>query len=126
MNTLPSSVPGPDGGPGAFLEDGVPVVAGVVVETLPGRAPQVVCRLADVAGLEVVGGDGDRRVAAVWSATSARRLERQVEEFVRSEDDVIGVFPTFVGRTDEASAAADCATEASRAPASPEGTGSPR
>lgn len=73
------------------------VIAGVVIETLPGRAADVAARLDGVSGLDVQGHDGDRRVAAVWSAPEGAQLESLSELLCRSDPDVLGVFPTFVG-----------------------------
>jgi len=100
MSHPSDSGPGPDGGPGAFLDDDVPVVVGAVLETLPGRAPSVACRLGDVEGLDVVGGDGDRRLAVVCCASSARALERTVQRLIRADEEILGFFPTFMGQDD--------------------------
>ncbi len=94
------SGPGPDGGPGALFDDGVAVVVGAVVETLPGRAPSVACRLESMGGLNVVGGDGDRRLAIVWCSSSAKGLERAMEQLVKGDEEILGVFPTFMGQDD--------------------------
>ena len=72
-------------------------IAGVVIETAPGRAADVAARLDGVSGLEVQGHDGDRRVAAVWSAPEGGQLEVLSELLCQSDPDVLGVFPTFVG-----------------------------
>ncbi len=73
------------------------IVAGVVIETLPGRAAEVAVRIAASEGLRIAGGDGDRHLAAVLSAGEGRTLESWAEELLRSDEDVVGVFPTFVG-----------------------------
>lgn len=78
------------------------IVAGVVIETLPGKAPGLVPRLARMEGLRIHGGDGDRRLAAVWTASDAQTLERLAEALVASVPDVVGVFPTFVGQSEDA------------------------
>ena len=77
------------------------IVAGVVIETLPGKAPGLVPRLARMEGLRIHGGDGDRRLAAVWTASDAHTLERFAEALVASVPDVVGVFPTFVGKSED-------------------------
>ena len=101
MNNEPGSgVPGIGDGPEEQLDDTVAVIAGVVIETRPGCAPSVACRLGEIDGLEIAGGDGDRRLAGVWSAPSARALEKTVKEVVRNDTDLLGVFPTFIGRAD--------------------------
>ncbi len=73
------------------------LVAGVVIETRPGRAPEAAARLDGVAGLEVQGHDGERRVAAVWSAPEGAQLESLSALLCASDPDVLGVLPTFVG-----------------------------
>ncbi len=92
--------PGSGFGPGSYPDDGIAVVAGVVIETRPGQGPFVACRLEEIEDLKIVGGDGDRRLAAVWSAPSSRTLEAAVQDLVRGDEDILGVFPTFIGRDD--------------------------
>ena len=77
------------------------VVAGVVLETVPGAEVRVAARLAREPGLELVGGDGDRRLAVVWTGPSGAELERLTERLLADDADVLGVFPTFVGTDDE-------------------------
>ena len=93
--------PGPDHGPGEFSDDGVTVVAGVVIETRPGQGPFVACRLENEPGLEIVGGDGDRRLAVVWTARSGKALEAAAKRLLERDEEIIGIFPTFVGRDDD-------------------------
>jgi hypothetical protein len=73
------------------------IVAGVVIETLPGRAPCVAERIGGSRGLRLAGGDGDRHLAAVIEAGDGRTLEAWAEELLRSDDEIVGVFPTYVG-----------------------------
>lgn len=73
------------------------LVAGVVIETTPGRAPDVAARIDGVSGLVVQGHDGDRRVAAVWSAPESSQLESLSALLCQSQPDVRAVLPTFVG-----------------------------
>jgi nitrate reductase NapAB chaperone NapD len=68
-----------------------------VIQTIPGRQADVIARLVDVPGLQIKGGDGHDRIAAVWSAESAHSLEEIVESLVELDEDVVGVYPTFVG-----------------------------
>jgi hypothetical protein len=77
------------------------IVAGVVLETVPGAEVRVAARLAAEPGLELVGGDGDRRLAVVWTGASGADLERLSERILASDAEVLGVFPTFVGSDDE-------------------------
>jgi hypothetical protein len=72
------------------------IFAGVVIETLPGAAPRVAARLLREKGLELHGGDGDRRLAAVFTGASAEALEELAERLVHDDADVLGVFPTYV------------------------------
>ena len=91
---------GPGDGPGALLEGGDAVIVGAVVETLPGKAPEVACRLEALDDLDVVGGDGERRLAIVWASSSAKVLERAMDRLVKGDEDILGIFPTFMGRDD--------------------------
>lgn len=72
------------------------IIAGVIIETLPGRAAGVSARLVSVPGLTLHGGDGDSRIAAVWNAGTAQSLEEVVGSLVELDEDVVGVYPTFV------------------------------
>jgi hypothetical protein len=80
------------------------IVAGVVIETAPGAAARVATRLRGEPGLEVQGGDGDRRLAAVLTAEDGAALEAFAERLVRDDAEVLGVFPTFVGDDGEGDA----------------------
>jgi hypothetical protein len=73
------------------------VVAGVIVETAPGAEVRVAARLARQPGLELAGGDGDRRLAAVWTGASGAELERFGERLLAEDPEVLGIFPTYVG-----------------------------
>ena len=99
----------PGSGPGAFSDDGGSVVAGVVIETRPGQGPFVACRLGNEPGLEIVGGDGDCRLAAVWSADTGKALEAAAERLLERDEEIIGIFPTFVGRDDDEPASSSAA-----------------
>jgi hypothetical protein len=72
------------------------LVAGVVIETASGAAPRVAARLLRVDGLTLHGGDGDRRLAAVFTGADGAALEALAERLVREDAEVLGVFPTFV------------------------------
>jgi hypothetical protein len=72
------------------------IFAGVVIETVPGAAPRVAARLLRERGLELHGGDGDRRLAAVFTGEDARALESLAQRLVREDGEVLGVFPTYV------------------------------
>lgn len=78
------------------------VIAGLVIETVPGSAPRVAARLALIEELVVHGGDGDRRIAAVWSAADGESLDGMAGELLRGDGEIVGVFPTFVGDDQEA------------------------
>jgi hypothetical protein len=73
------------------------VVAGVVIETLPGAQARVASRLAGEPGIELAGGDGDRRIAAVWTGADGAELERLSDRLLAADPEVLGIFPTFVG-----------------------------
>ena len=73
------------------------IVAGVVIETQPGRAAAVADRLGAVPGLALHGDDGDHRLAAVWCAATGKALEGLAEALVAGDEEILGVFPTFAG-----------------------------
>jgi len=75
----------------------VTVVAGVVVETVPGAIARVAARLGTQPGVTLQGGDGDRRLALTWEAADGATLEALAERLLREDAEVLGVFPTFVG-----------------------------
>ena len=77
------------------------VVAGVLLVTAPGAAPRVAARLAAEPGLTLVGGDGDARVAAVWEASDGAALETLGERLLAADPELLGVYPTFVGRDED-------------------------
>ncbi len=72
------------------------IVAGLVIETVPGAAPRVAARLLHEPGLALQGGDGDRRLAAVFTGADGAALEALAERLVRAHEDLLGVFPTYV------------------------------
>ena len=76
------------------------VVAGVVVETLPGHARVVAERLGLNPGLSIRGDDGDRRIAAVFTGEDGRGLEALAERLLREDEAIVGLFPTLVARDD--------------------------
>jgi len=76
---------------------GVPLVVEVMVVTQPGRGPDVADRLGQRPDMRVVGGDQDRRIAAVLSSKDSRSLVADVEDLVRGDAEIVGVFPTFLG-----------------------------
>lgn len=73
------------------------VIAGVVIETVPGEQAAVIGRLDGVPGLSIKGGDGVSRIAVVWSAADGRSLTDSVEALMKIEEGIVGVYPTFVG-----------------------------
>lgn len=76
-------------------------VAGVIFVTVPGAAPRVAVRLAREPNLELAGGDGESRVAAVWEAPDGATLEALAERLLSSDPELLGVFPTFVAEDEE-------------------------
>jgi nitrate reductase NapAB chaperone NapD len=77
------------------------LVAGLVIETVEGAAARVSARLLQVPSLEVEGGDGVRRIAAVVTAPDAAALEALGERLVAGDEEILGVFPTYVGEDAE-------------------------
>ena len=73
------------------------IVAGALVHTTPGAAHRVAARLGHVPGVEIAGTDEDARVAVVWSGPTGEALEAAAEALVRGDDEILGVYPTFVG-----------------------------
>jgi nitrate reductase NapAB chaperone NapD len=76
-------------------------VAGILVETVPGAEPRVAARLARMPGLTLAGSDGDRRIAAVFEARDGATLEDLFQGLLRADEEILGVFPTFVGEDAE-------------------------
>jgi nitrate reductase NapAB chaperone NapD len=74
------------------------IISGVLFETVPGRASAVAIRLAHIDGLEITGTDGDSKLAAVWRGKDGREMEQQAETLIKSETDILGIYPTFVGK----------------------------
>ncbi len=74
------------------------IVSGVVVETVAGRACAVAARLAEIRGLRVAGSDGDHTLALVWRAKCAATLQRSAERLLKSDAEIVGIYPTFVGK----------------------------
>lgn len=77
------------------------IVAGVVVETVEGAAARVAARLGAVPGVELQGDDGLRRLAAVISVADAEALDALGRRLVEEDDEILGVFPTYVGSDPE-------------------------
>ncbi len=76
------------------------MIAGVVIETVRGAEPQVAARLLRVAGVSLCGGDGDHRIAAVLDVEDGAALERLAEGLVAGDEEILGVFPPYVGSED--------------------------
>ena len=74
------------------------VISGVLFETVSGRVKEVAVRLAHVKGIEITGTHGDDKVAAVWRGRHGTRLLRAADQLLKSDPDILGIFPTFVGR----------------------------
>jgi hypothetical protein len=70
-------------------------VAGLVIETLPGRADAVSARLSSVPRLAIHGQRGNR-LAATWSAPDGQTLQQLAEELMNSDDEIVGIFPTQI------------------------------
>ena len=83
------------------------LIAGILIETLHGAGPEVASRLLAVPGLELHGGDGVHRIAAVLTGRDGEALEAFAEQLVAEHPEIVGIFPTFVG--DDADGAMACA-----------------
>jgi hypothetical protein len=77
------------------------VIAGLVIETAPGAEPRVAARLSRVPRLTLEAGDGDRRIAATVEAASGAALEELTRALVAGDEEILGVYPTFVGAEEE-------------------------
>lgn len=77
------------------------IVAGVLIETVPGAEPRVAARLLRFPGLTLQGGDGRHRIAAVVEADSGAALEEVTERLLATDEEILGIFPTFVGTEGE-------------------------
>ncbi len=77
------------------------IVAGVVIQTIPQQAAAVAGRLATVPGLKLLDHDDDHRIAAVWEGENGETLEALGEELVASDEAVLGIHPTFAGRSSD-------------------------
>lgn len=77
------------------------IVAGVVIETVEGATARVAARLLALPGLELEGGDGVRRLAAIFTGPDGAALERLGERLVAGDPEVLGVFPTYVAHADD-------------------------
>jgi nitrate reductase NapAB chaperone NapD len=76
------------------------IVAGVVIQTLPGCAARVEQRLGRVPGLRVQGCDQAGRLAAVWEGERGAELESFAQELLEADAEVLGVFPVYVAEED--------------------------
>ncbi len=73
------------------------MIAGVVIETAPGAEPRVAARLLRTPGITLHGGDGHHRIAAVLEGEDGATLEQLTERLLAGDEEILGVFPTFVG-----------------------------
>ena len=69
-------------------------VAGVVIETLPGKAQAVAGRLSSLSGLRVQGDDGLSRVIAVWKIPGHTEPESLAETLCAWDGDILSVLST--------------------------------
>jgi len=74
------------------------VVSGVIVETVAGRVAAVASRLVQVEGIEINGTDGVQRLSTVWKARSGDALEKLAETLLKADQEILGIYPAFVGR----------------------------
>ena len=73
------------------------IVAGVLVKTVPGAAPRVAAALATRPELDLQGGDGDRRLALVWTGPSGAALLHAARALLAEHPAILGLYPTLVG-----------------------------
>ncbi len=72
------------------------VISGVLFETVAGKVSAVSSRLAQVQGIEIKGTDGDHKIAVVWRGKHGAALLRAADKLLKSDPDILGIFPTFV------------------------------
>ena len=77
------------------------LVAGVVIETLPGCAPAVARRVGQMKGLTLFGSDGDHQVVAVSRLRGGAKLEGLLEALGALDEAILRVEPTTVSEEDE-------------------------
>lgn len=94
----PATAPPSAGGGGTPRPEAPVTISGVLIETAPGAAPRVAARLLRVPGLTLHGSNGTSRIAAVLEGTDGGALERLTEELLAADDEILGVFPTFVAK----------------------------
>lgn len=73
------------------------VIAGVLITTRPGQAPFVAASLGASPFVQLVGGDGNEKIAAVVRRETGEELESWAEELLQEDERILGVYPTFVG-----------------------------
>ncbi len=77
--------------------EGLPLVVGAVVETIPDQAEGVALRLEGMDGVQVVGRDGKNRIAIVWDAPDGKQLEKTLRDLMQTDEEILGIYPTFAG-----------------------------
>jgi nitrate reductase NapAB chaperone NapD len=77
------------------------VIAGILIETVHGAVARVASRLLALPGISLQGGDGQRRIAAVVQAASGAALEELTQRLLAGDEEILGVFPTFVGAEED-------------------------
>ncbi len=73
------------------------IISGVLFETVAGKGKAVASRLEKVRGIEVKATDGDHKIAVVWRGKHGAALLRAADHLLKSDPDILGIFPTFVG-----------------------------
>ncbi len=77
------------------------ILATIVVQTLPGRAPAVRERLAEIEGLGSMRLDGDHRIEGTWRLPEDDTAEGLSEALRGMDADIVAVYPTFLDRAFE-------------------------
>jgi hypothetical protein len=86
----------------ALVDERAPAIAGVLLVTAPGAAPRVAAQLLATPGLELTGGDGDSRLAAVLEAEDGAALDAAVARLRREHPELLAVHAASIARTDVA------------------------
>jgi len=71
------------------------MIAEIIIQTVPGRAAAVAERLTWGA-LQVLGGDGDHRLNAVWHCPDGATLEGFSEAVRALDPEIVAISPSYV------------------------------
>jgi hypothetical protein len=73
------------------------LVASIVVETLPGKARDVVERMGQIKGMAGLAAEGDHRIVATWMVPDSDTVEGLSEVLQAMNPEILQVYPTLMG-----------------------------